>query len=86
MVIEKKSLRQYKALQGVSMNQDIDEEPPITEPRELETPKTEPPVLPEKIEVVDDDVYVNETLIQSTEPDETEALEAANIEKVDVQE
>ena len=60
---------------------------PITEPRELETPKTEPPVLPEKIEVVDDDdVDVNETVIQSTEPDETEALEAANIEKVDVPE
>ena len=65
------------------MNQDIDEEPPITEPRELETPKTEPPVLPEKIEVVDDDVDVNETVIQSTEPDETEALEATNIEEVD---
>ena len=29
---------------------------------------------------------VNETVIQSTEPDETEALEAANIEKVDVPE
>ena len=26
VVIEKKSLRQYKALQGVSMNQDIDED------------------------------------------------------------
>ena len=83
VVIEKKSFRQYKALQGVSMNQDIDEEPPITEPRELETPKTEPPVLPEKIEVVDDDVDVNETVLQSTEPDETEALEATNIEEVD---
>ena len=59
---------------------------PKTELRELETPKTEPPVLPEKIEVVDDDVDVNETVIQSTEPDETEALEAANIEKVDVPE
>ena len=83
VVIEKKSFRQYKVLQGVSMNQDIDEEPPIIKPRELETPKTEPPVLPEKIEVVDDDVDVNETVIQSTEPDETEALEATNIEEVD---
>ncbi|MFB0924284.1 MAG: energy transducer TonB [Vicingaceae bacterium] len=83
VVIEKKSFRQYKALQGVSMNQDIDEEPPIIKTRELETPKTEPPVLPEKIEVVDDDVDVNETVIQSTEPDETEALEATNIEEVD---
>ena len=26
VVIEKKSFRQYKALQGVSMNQDIDED------------------------------------------------------------
>ena len=58
------------------MNQDIDEEPPIIKPRELETPKTEPPVLPEKIEVVDDDV--NETDIQSKVPDEIEALEMAN--------
>ena len=81
VVIEKKSFRQYKVLQGVSMNQDIDEEPPIIKPRELETPKTEPPVLPEKIEVVDDDV--NETDIQSKVPDETEALEMANIEEVD---
>ena len=82
VVIEKKSFRQYKVLQGVSMNQDIDEEPPIIKPRELETPKTEPPVLPEKIEVVDDD-DVNETDIQSKVPDETEALEMANIEEVD---
>ena len=82
VVIEKKSFRQYKVLQGVSMNQDIDEEPPIIKPRELEIPKTEPPVLPEKIEVVDDD-DVNETDIQSKVPDETEALEMANIEEVD---
>ena len=82
VVIEKKSFRQYKVLQGVSMNQDIDEEPPIIKPRELETPKTEPPVLPEKIEVVDDD-DVNETDIQSKVPDEIEALEMANIEEVD---
>jgi protein TonB len=82
VVIEKKSFRQYKVLQGVSMNQDIDEEPPIIKPRELETPKTEPPVLPEKIEVVDDD-DVNETVIQFKVPDETEALEMANIEEVD---
>ena len=64
------------------MNQDIDEEPPIIKPRELETPKTEPPVLPEKIEVVDDD-DVNETVIQFKVPDETEALEMANIEEED---
>ena len=83
VVIEKKSFRQYKVLQGVSMNQDIDEEPPIIKPRELETPKTEPPVLPEKIEVVEDEKEVEETVIESTETDETEAVEVEEIEEVE---
>ena len=72
VVIEKKSFKQYKVLQGVLMNQVIDEEPPIIKPRELETPKIEPPVLPEKIQAVDDDEDVNETVLPSIDPDDTE--------------
>ena len=83
VVIEKKSFKQYKVLQGVLMNQVIDEEPPIIKPRELETPKIEPPVLPEKIQAVDDDEDVNETVLPSIDPDDTEVIEAVNIKEED---
>ncbi|MDA8730872.1 energy transducer TonB [Flavobacteriaceae bacterium] len=83
VVIEKKSFKHYKVLQGVSMDQVLNEEPPIIESRELETPKIEPPVQPEKIEVIDDDEDVNETVILPTDPDETEALEIVNIKEED---
>ena len=65
------------------MNQVIDEEPPIIKPRELETPKIEPPVLPEKIQAVDDDEDVNETVLPSIDPDDTEVIEAVNIKEED---
>jgi protein TonB len=84
VVIEKKTFdRQFADLGDVSMNVDLEEEPPITERIEPEIPKTPPPPTPEKIEVVEDEEEIEETIIESTETDETEAVEVEEIEEVE---
>lgn len=84
VAIEKKTYdRQFGDLGDISMNDEMDEEPPITERIEPEIPKTPPPPTPEKIEVVDDEEEVEETIIESTETDENEAVEVEEIEEVE---
>ena len=84
VAIEKKTYdRQFIDLGDISMNDGMDEEPPITERIEPEIPKTPPPPTPEKIEVVDDEEEVEETIIESTETDENEAVEVEEIEEVE---
>ena len=84
VAIEKKTYdRQFGDLGDVSMNDEMEEEPPITERIEPEIPKTPPPPTPEKIEVVDDEEEVEETIIESTETDENEAVEVEEIEEVE---
>jgi len=84
VAIEKKTYdRQFGDLGDISMNDEMDEEPPITERIEPEIPKTPPPPTPEKIEVVDDKEEVEETIIESTETDENEAVEVEEIEEVE---
>lgn len=82
--IEKKTYdRVFADLGDVSMNADLEEEPPITERIEPEIPKAPPPPTPEKIEVVEDEKEVEETIIESTETDETEEVIVEEIEEVE---
>ena len=82
--IEQKTYdRQYDELGTASMNNDLEEDPPITERIEPEIPKAPPPPAPEKIEVVEDEEEVVETVIETTETDETEEIVIEEVEEVE---
>lgn len=72
------------SLGEVHMTAEMEEDIPIVEIK-VETPpqKTPPPVV-EQIKVVEDDVEVEETVIESTETDETDAvvIDISDIEEV----
>ncbi|MDA7820805.1 energy transducer TonB [Flavobacteriaceae bacterium] len=70
-----KDLYGYEAL---SVDEEDDEEIPITE--QLKTPLP-PPVAPEIIEVVEDEDEVEETVIESTETNEEEIVEIVEVEE-----
>ena len=73
-----KSLYGYEAL---DVEDDDDEEIPITE--QIKTPPPPPPPpppAPEVIEVVEDEEEVEETVIESTETDEDEIVEVEEVE------
>jgi protein TonB len=73
--IEQKTYdKTYGDLGSAVMNADMDEDIPITERVEPVKPKTPPPPAPEKIEIVEDEEEVVETIIESTETDESEAV------------
>lgn len=87
--IEQKTYdKTYGDLGLVNMNQELEEDIPITERVEPVKPKTPPPPTPEKIEVVEDEKEIEETVIESTETDETEKVvveeivEVAEVEEV----
>lgn len=83
VTIEQKTYdKTYGDLGSVTMNSEMEEDIPITERIEPVAPKTPPPPAPEKIEVVKDDKKVEETVIQSTETDETEAVHVDEIVEV----
>ena len=84
VAIEQKTYdKTYGDLGVVNMNQEYEEEIPITEVKEPEKPKTPPPPTPEKIEVVEDEKEIEETVIESTETDETEAVVVEDIVEVE---
>lgn len=66
-----------------SMQDEMEEDIPITERIEPVKPKSPPPPAPEKIEIVEDEKEVEETVIETTETDETEAVEVEEIEEVE---
>ncbi|SFC87790.1 energy transducer TonB [Algibacter pectinivorans] len=64
-----------------------DEEIPITEQLQTPPPPPPPPAAPEVIEIVEDEVEIEETVIESTEVDqETEIVEVEEVEVVEVEE
>ena len=64
-----------------------DEEIPITEQLQTPPPPPPPPAAPEEIEIVEDEVEIEETVIESTEVDqETEIVEVEEIEVEEVEE
>lgn len=79
-----KSLYGYEAL---NIEDDDDEEIPITE--QLKTPPPPPPPpppAPEVIEVVEDEEEVEETVIESTETNEDDIVEVEEVEIEEVEE
>ena len=74
-----KDLYGYEAL---NVDDDDDEEVPITE--QIKTPPPPPPPpAPEVIEVVEDEEEVEETVIESTETDQEEIVEIVEVEEVE---
>ena len=71
------------AFGDASMQDELEEDIPITERIEPVKPKAPPPPAPEKIEIVEDEKEVEETVIESTETDETEIVEVEDIEEVE---
>jgi protein TonB len=66
--------RVIDAFGDANMQDLMEEDIPITERPEIVPPKSPPPPAPEKIEIVEDEKEVEETVIETTETDETEAV------------
>lgn len=70
-------------IQALNLDDDLDEEIPITE--QIKTPPPPPPpAAPEVIEVVEDEEEIEETIIESTETDQDEVI--VEVEDVEVEE
>jgi protein TonB len=72
-----KSLYGYEAL---DVEDEDDEEIPITEQIKTPPPPPPPPPAPEVIEIVEDEEEVEETVIESTETNEEEIIEVEEVE------
>ena len=71
----------------VSMDEIEEEEIPITNLMQTPPPPPPPPAAPDVIEIVEDEVEIEETIIESTEVNqETEIVEVAEVEVVEVEE
>jgi protein TonB len=83
LAIEKKSYdKDDTAYRMVMVDEELEEEIPITE--QLNTPPPPPPpAAPEEIKVVEDEEEVEETVIESTETDQEE--EIVEVDDVDVE-
>ena len=75
--------REIDSLQGVMTEEVIEEIIPSTERIEQVKPPPPPPPAPEVIEIVQDQAEIEETVLESTETDESEAVE---IEITDIEE
>lgn len=87
VLIEKKTYDRVIADLGVA-NYNVEEEEQVIEIQQVKPPqpKTPPPPTPDKIEVVQDEEKVEETVIESTETSEEEAVEVEEIEEVEEEE
>ena len=54
----------------VNMEEELEEEIPLTEQIQTPPPPPPPPAAPEVIEIVEDEVEIEETVIESTEVDQ----------------
>ena len=68
---------------ALNVDEDDDEEIPITEQIKPPPPPPPPPPAPEVIEIVEDEDEVEETIIESTETDEEEIIEVEDIEIIE---
>lgn len=88
VLIEKKTYDRVIADLGVA-KYDVEDEEQTIEIQQVkppEPPKTPPPPTPDKIEVVEDEKDIEETVIESTETSEEEAVEVEQIEDIVVEE
>ncbi len=74
--------RDISNLGDANLQEELEEDIPITERVEQIKPPPPPPPAPEVIEVVEDEKEVEETVLESTETDENEAVEVEEIEEV----
>lgn len=88
VAIENKTYdKEYGNLGMVNMASDIEEETIEIQPEAPKPPQnTPPPPAPERIEVVKDEKEVEETVIESTETDESEAVKVEEIQEAEVEE
>jgi protein TonB len=80
--IEWKTYKRTYDYEALNVEDDDDEEIPITE--QIKTPPPPPPPpppAPEVIEIVEDEEDVEETVIESTETDEEEIVEIVEVEE-----
>ena len=75
--------RSFNELVNISSQEEIIEDIPITERIEQLKPPPPPPPAPEVIEIVEDKTDVEETILESTETDQNEAVE---VEITDIEE
>ena len=68
----------------LNIDDELEEEIPITEQIQTPPPPPPPPAAPEVIEIVEDEEEIEETVIESTETDQEE--EIVEIEEVEVEE
>ena len=83
--IEWKTYKKTYGYEALDVEDDDDEEIPITE--QIKTPPPPPPPpppAPEVIEIVEDEEEVEETVIESTETDEEEIVEIVEVEEEEV--
>jgi len=83
--IEWKTYKKTYGYEALNVEDDDDEEIPITE--QIKTPPPPPPPpppAPEVIEIVEDEEEVEETVIESTETDEEEIVEIVEVEEEEV--
>ena len=78
--IESKTYETKYDYEALNVNDDDDEEIPITEQIKQPPPPPPPPPAPEIIEVVEDEEEVEETIIESTESDEEMVIEDIEVE------
>ena len=81
--IEWKTYSKIYGYESLNVEDDDDEDIPITEQIKIPPPPPTPPPAPEVIEVVEDEEEVEETVIESTETDQEEIVE---IEEVEIEE
>ncbi|MGS2765078.1 energy transducer TonB [Sinomicrobium sp. M5D2P9] len=79
--------KQYEKDEAFTYKMDVDEELeeeiPITEMLKTPPPPPPPPAAPEVIEVVEDDEEIEETVIESTETNQDEVVEVEEIVEVE---
>ncbi|RPD99046.1 energy transducer TonB [Aureibaculum marinum] len=75
--------RTVSDLGGLVLEEEIIEDIPITERIEQIKPPPPPPPAPEVIEVVQDEEQVEETMLESTEVDQDDAVEVVELDQVE---
>jgi protein TonB len=75
--------KDFYGYEALNVDDDDDEEVPITEQIKTPPPPPPPPPAPEVIEVVEDEEEVEETVIESTETNQEEIVEVVEVEEVE---
>lgn len=71
----------------LNLDEELEEDVPITEQLQTPPPPPPPPAAPEVIEIVEDEAEVEETVIESTETNqEEEIVKVEEVEVIDVEE